>query len=65
MLREFQFNLTVDTASGRSTAYLLELLQTGEWSWVADDQFGPFDTTLDIVKWLTRKLCDRKALHNG
>jgi hypothetical protein len=64
VLREFQFNLTVDTASGRSTAYLLECSSPDNaWQWIADQEFGPFDTTLDVSTWLVRKLVDRKALH--
>ena len=63
MLREFQFNLTVDTASGRSSCYLLELDDHSEWRWVADTEFGPFDTTLDVSTWLCRRLLTAKALH--
>jgi hypothetical protein len=62
MLKEFQFNLTVDTTTGRSTAYLLELVESGQWRWVADTEFGPFDTTLDISTWLVRELIRRKAI---
>lgn len=63
MLREFQFNLTVDTASGRSSAYLLELDNHSAWTWVADTEFGPFDTSLDVSTWLVRNLVKRGALH--
>lgn len=61
MLREFQFSLTTDTTSGRATGYLLRLDPSGEWSWVADMDFGPFDTGLDVCRWLTQRLCDQKA----
>ena len=63
MLREFQFSLTVDTTSGRATAYLLELGQDMAWQWVADQEFGPFDTSLDVSTWLCRSLVAQKALH--
>lgn len=63
MLREFQFNLTVDVPSGRSTAYLLELVGEGQWTWVADAEFGPFETVWDVSHWLVKRLSERKALH--
>jgi hypothetical protein len=63
VLREFQFNLTVEQASGRATAYLLEMMEGGQWQWIADAEFGPFETTLDVSNWLVRRLVDRKALH--
>lgn len=69
MLREFQFNLTVESNDGSAVAYLLELISTpgtaggSQWSWVADTEFGPFDTSLDVSTWLCRELVRRKALH--
>lgn len=63
MLREFQFNLTVEMASGRSSAYLLEMVEGGQWFWIADAEFGPFETAMDVSNWLVRRLVDHKALH--
>jgi hypothetical protein len=62
VLREFQFNLTVDTASGRSTAYLLECTEFSQWQWLADTEFGPFETSLDICTWMTMRLRETRAL---
>jgi hypothetical protein len=67
-LREFQFNLTVDEGSGGIRTYLLELEEprhphnSAQWQWIADHEFGPFDTSLDVSTWLCRELVKRKAL---
>jgi hypothetical protein len=56
VLREFQINLTVDTELGTVRGYILRLSEKQEWQWVADAEFGPNETTLDISTWLTRAL---------
>lgn len=57
MLQEWQFHLTVDTTSGGATAYLLRIDdRTDQWQWIADTEFGPFDTTMDVTTWLLRQL---------
>lgn len=57
MLTEFQFNLTTDSQTGGATCYLLRMDDNDtQWSWLADHEFGPFDTTADIMIWLTRQL---------
>lgn len=57
MLLEYQFHLTVEESSGNATAYLLKLADSDNaWQWVADTEFGPFDTTMDVVMWLQREL---------
>jgi hypothetical protein len=61
VLRELQINLTIDTQTGVTRAYLLELTQDGQWTWVTDTEFGPNETTLDIVQWFTRALTRRKV----
>ena len=57
MLIEFQFHLVSDSATGGATAYLLRLRDHDpQWQWVADVEFGPFDTTMDVTNWLLRQL---------
>jgi hypothetical protein len=57
MLVEWQFHLTGDTLTGGATAYLLKMDPDNDnWQWVADTEFGPFDTTQDITTWLHRQL---------
>jgi hypothetical protein len=57
MLIEYQFHLTSDSQTGGATAYLLRMDdQDSQWEWVADTDFGPFDTTTDITTWLLRQL---------
>lgn len=65
MLREFQINLTVDSASGRSTAYLMECTEFHQWTWLADTEFGPFETTLDVANWICRALIAQRALNRS
>ncbi len=62
MVREFSVNLTFDSTTGRGCGYICEVDQNGEYSWLSDTEFGPFDVTLDVSKWLCRTLDKAKAL---
>lgn len=53
-LEEWQVNLTTDSRTGHATGFMLHLDDTGQWGWVDDRDFGPFDTSLDIATWITR-----------
>ena len=53
---EFQMSLSIDNKTGAATAYLLGAESDGRWSWLADAEFGPFDTVLDVTAWLVRKV---------
>lgn len=64
-LTEYQVNITLDNRSGRATAFLLRLMESGQWTWVHDHDFGPFDTTLDICAWLTRAMARDLEHHSG
>jgi hypothetical protein len=61
VFRDFQLNLTIDDGTGEATAYILQREDDAHWRWIADTVFGPFDTTLDVTRWLTRELVKAKA----
>ena len=57
MLIEYQFHITTDSTTGGAVAYLLTMDDVDtQWRWIADVEFGPFDTTLDVTSWLLRQL---------
>ncbi len=53
---ELRVNLTVERRTGDVSLVVIETDQDDQWRWVADHEFGPFDTTLDLAQWLTRTL---------
>jgi len=59
MLSEWQVNLTSDRQTGQVLAYVLEDDGQGQWRWLADQAFGPFDTAQDITSWLLRVVSPR------
>jgi hypothetical protein len=55
-IQEYQVHMTVERRSGQMCCYILRMEESGQWIWLGDEEFGPFDTTLDVCSWLTRKL---------
>lgn len=48
--------LTVERPSGLVLVAVFGDEEGGQMRWIADTELGPFDTTLDLVRWLTRIL---------
>jgi hypothetical protein len=61
MMREFTVNITTESSNGRFVAYIVEALDSGQMAWLDDAEFGPFDTGLDLTRWLCRALDHAKA----
>lgn len=51
----FLVNVTQDT-NGQVNAYILHQAADGQWAWLADQEFGPFDTRGDVLMWLCRRM---------
>ena len=60
-LMEWECRLSKDEA-GRVFAYLVEVEADGSIFWVADAEFGPFDTALDVTRWLVKAWAPRAKL---
>lgn len=55
-LVEYAAHVTIDTRTGERVAYIIRDAGDGQWAWIADKEFGPFDTWFEIAMWLTRML---------
>lgn len=55
-ITEYQVHITHDTQAGRVDAYILQADEVGQWEWLADHEFGPFDTLTDVLLWAVRRL---------
>lgn len=51
----FVVNITKDE-SGVVRSAIMRQGKDGQWEWWADVEFGPFDTYVDVVKWLVKSL---------
>jgi hypothetical protein len=38
------------------SAILLEETECGQYAWLADEEFGPFDTRWDVARWIAKRL---------
>lgn len=41
---------------------LMEVSEAGEYRWLADESFGPFETATDVTGWIVRHLAPRWKL---
>jgi hypothetical protein len=60
--KDFHVAINVEEVTGLAIVTVTELDEDGQWSWVADCGFGPFDTAQDIVVWLTKALSPKLRL---
>lgn len=62
---EWSLHLTMRGPEQPEFAWLSrDELDTGSY-WVADCEFGPFDTLLDVHRWLARAIRERLAARPG
>ena len=62
MITDYQIHLSVDSQTGAATAYMIKASGLNEnWSWLADTEFGPFDTSSDVGRWVGQRLALDKA----
>lgn len=58
---EWRLHLYKDLA-GQVTAAMYECGENDQWSMLADERFGPFDTASDIAAWMVRHWAPRARL---
>lgn len=39
---------------GEVSVAVYSVSEVGQLGWIADEEFGPFETALDVTRWLTR-----------
>ena len=61
-IREWQVQLETDDISGRTTAALYEVQEDGQLRFLDGETFGPFDTALDVLAFVTRHWAPRARL---
>jgi hypothetical protein len=62
VITDYQIHLSVDSATGGATAYMIKAKGEGaNWEWVHDTEFGPFDTSSDVGRWVGTRLALDKA----
>lgn len=61
-IHEWRAQLEVDTDHGITSVALYEVGSEGQLSFVDAETFGPFETALDVVTWLTRHWAPRARL---
>ena len=54
-IQEWCVYLTKDSDSGGVTAALATLDEAGEVTHLDREEFGPFDTSLDVAQWFCRR----------
>lgn len=52
----YALSARVDKHGNPSDAYVLVSENSGQYRWVADTEFGPFDSWIDLVGWLRRQV---------
>jgi len=53
---EYRLVASVDKRGNPADAYVMSVTPGGQLRWVADTDFGPFDTWLDLMGWYRRVL---------
>lgn len=60
MWREIRIDIVCERGDVEPLWTVYATDESGQWSMVGTERFGPFDTELDMAKWLHRTLGGRR-----
>lgn len=52
----YKVNVECDRRGNPNTAYIAFQQDDGQLCWIADTEFGPFDTWIDLLHWVRRSM---------